>query len=490
MVTKIIIFLLFEFTINMVVFPFKTAYVNRNGEITQDSKEYNSTHFGFDNFEMPLYTEIKIGEPPQIVKTILTSETCGSFKIGISKKCVYSDEYLSYYNRNNSEDFNYTSQYKGTDPDFYFNNDASTAIDIIYTYKDIKLNNETQLKNVAFYLGTDTNDKLCGTIGFLKDDLICERIINFTTYLKREHYINNYKFMTKYNSSNEGYYIIGGKLKDIIENYDENKTFTKKVNVGVAKRVWEINIDNIKVENDDDPIQKETVGIFENDFSLILGSHYYKDYLNNTFKEYFDNKICSFNLFDKDSSTITYDKYYIIECNKEKMGIDDLKKFPKLILYTREYGTLNKFVFDYNDLFTETKYKYFYNVIFDKFKKDNWIFGKTFLRKYPINFDYESQSIEVYDNYKEEPEPDDGGGNNNPNNPKEKDNTALYIIIIAGLVAVAGVVGYFLGKYINKMRKKRANELVDDDYEYNPITRQTTDSIEPKQETNTQTPPD
>ena len=117
----------------------------------------------------------------------------------ISKLCVYSDEYLSYYNRNNSEDFNYTSQYKGTDPDFDFNNDASTAIDIIYTYKDIKLNNETQLKNVAFYLGTDTNDKLCGTIGFEKDDLICERIINFTSYLKKQRYINNYKFIRKVN---------------------------------------------------------------------------------------------------------------------------------------------------------------------------------------------------------------------------------------------------------------------------------------------------
>ena len=471
----------------MVVFPFKTAYVNRNGGITKDSKEYNSTHFGFDNFEMPLYTEIKIGEPPQIVKTILTSETCGSFKIGISKHCVYSDEYLSHYNRNDSEDFNYTSQYKGTDPDFDFNKNASTAVDIIYTYEDIKLQNETQLKNVAFYLGTDTNDKLCGTIGFRKNDLLCDRIINITTYLKRERYINNYKFMIKYNSSNEGQYIIGGKLQDIIEDYDENKTFTKKVNVGVAKRVWEINIDNIKVENDDEPIQNETIGTFENDFSLILGSQYYKEYINKTFKDYFENNICSFNLFDKEPSLITYGKYIIIECDKEKMGKDDIKKFPKLILYTREYGTLNKFTFDYNDLFTETKYKYFYNVIFDKFNNEKWIFGKAFLRKYPIDFDYESQSIEVYDtDYKEEPVPHDGS--DDPIIQKEKDYTAIYIIIIAGLVAIAGVVGYFLGKYINKMRKKRANELADDDYDYNPITRQTTDSTEPKQETNTQTP--
>ena len=45
----------------------------------------------------------------------------------------------------------------------------------------------------------------------------------------------------------------------------------------------------------------------------------------------------------------------------------------------------------------------------------------------------------------------------------------LYIVIAVALVIITGVVGYFLGKYINKMRKKRANELVDD-YDYNAKT--------------------
>ena len=39
--------------------------------------------------------------------------------------------------------------------------------------------------------------------------------------------------------------------------------------------------------------------------------------------------------------------------------------------------------------------------------------------------------------------------------------------LIVVLIAIAAVVGYFLGKYINKMRKKRANELLDD-YDYKP----------------------
>ena len=123
---------------------------------------------------------------------------------------------------------------------------------------------------------------------------------------------------------------------------------------------------------------------------------------------------------------------------------------------------MNEFSFDYNDLFTETKYKYFYNVIFDFFGVEKWQFGKLFLRKYPINFDYESQTIEVYDYHKnnDNDNPNDGGDGN-------KDHTVLYITIIVVLVIITGIVGYFLGKYINKARKKRANELLDDDYDYN-----------------------
>ena len=52
----------------------------------------------------------------------------------------------------------------------------------------------------------------------------------------------------------------------------------------------------------------------------------------------------------------------------------------------------------------------------------------------------------------------------------------LFIILACILVVITGVLGYFLGKYLNKIRKKRANELKDD-YEYNespaePINRE------------------
>ena len=44
--------------------------------------------------------------------------------------------------------------------------------------------------------------------------------------------------------------------------------------------------------------------------------------------------------------------------------------------------------------------------------------------------------------------------------------TALYIIILVIIVAILVAVAYYFGKKFNESRKRRANELNDDDFEY------------------------
>ena len=76
--------------------------------------------------------------------------------------------------------------------------------------------------------------------------------------------------------------------------------------------------------------------------------------------------------------------------------------------------------------------------------------------------------MEIYDfqDYNEEK------GSNEDKDINKKDNMILYVIIIIILsVAITGVAAYFIGKYLNKIRRKRANELVDDEYEYSPETK-------------------
>jgi flagellar basal body-associated protein FliL len=56
--------------------------------------------------------------------------------------------------------------------------------------------------------------------------------------------------------------------------------------------------------------------------------------------------------------------------------------------------------------------------------------------------------------------------NNNNNTNKGSSNTALYVILIViGVILLIGL-AYFLGKKFNESRKRRANELRDDDFDY------------------------
>ena len=91
-----------------------------------------------------------------------------------------------------------------------------------------------------------------------------------------------------------------------------------------------------------------------------------------------------------------------------------------------------------------------------------WKFGKLFLKKYFFNFETESKQIGFYVDKNE----------NAPNNPdntnnSEKTSNLWKWFLFAGLIILVGILGFFIGNKIkNKNRKKRANELDDEEYEY------------------------
>ena len=487
---KIICFILVKLTINMpvdmIVFPFKQVYEGKNKGITMNDKEYNGTNYAIDFFKSQLYIEMDLGNPPQTVKVLLSGDRC-AFKIGKSQHCVYLDQYLSYYNRNISEDFNFTGKYVARDMDFN-NTMGHTAEDSLTAFSDIELKNRTIFKKVGFFLGSDTNDKLCGIIGLEIDTPICQRIYNIVNDTKKRNYIKNYNFMIKYNNSfDDGQYIIGGELKDIIKNFNESKVFTieltksyvhiYKFGIAINKAIFGENTD----ETNNTIIDIDISGEINNDRTFIVaGPKFFGNFSARFFNTYFLDGICSIRAFDNNPGAHFYGKYNAIECDKDKFGKDDLNKFPKFYLYLGGHSEQRKIFFDANDLFSEGKYKYFFNIIFDKFVRSKLELGKVFLKKYPVNFNYEKNVIQIYDNFTEEESSDDikpGGGGE----PEPKGNRIwLYIIITIILVIMVGVLGYFLGKYLNQMRKKRANELTDDDYEYKEENK-TENKIEPEE---------
>lgn len=470
----------------MLVFPFKQVNKGKNKDITIDKKEYNGTNYAIDNFETEVITEMKMGDPYQTVKVLLSGDSC-AFKIGKSKYCVNSDEYLSYYNRNKSNDFTFTPIYSAKDMDF--NNEMGhTAEDTLTAYTDMELKNETIFKNIGFFLGSDTDEKLCGVVGLEKNNIICDRIYNLVNESKKMKYTNNYNFMLKYNnnSNNEGLYIIGGEMKDIIKNYNESNVFNIKLTDRVHIYKFGVEINKVFLGKDaNETIDVNIAGEINNDRTfIVVGNKYFDNFSTSFFNKYFQNDVCSVNIYDNDPQLVLSEKYKVIECDKEKFGKNDLKNFPRFYLYLGDYFEERKIYFDGIDLFTETKYKYFFNIIFDNNPQSKIELGKVFLKKYPVNFNYENKLLEIYDNYLEVPS-EDGKNPGGDDNPKDKGNIIwIYIMIVVILVAIFGVLGYFLGKYVNKMRKRRANELTDDDYEYKS-EEQKDNKIEPGDSINT-----
>ena len=450
---KVIIYLIWlNISISMVVLPFKTSYVNRNGNIDQNSKEYNSTHFMNDYFKRLLYTTIKMGNPPQEIKVLFTYEDCG-YKVGLAKKCINDSNYLSYYNRNISKDFNYTEAYPYHIMEF--EDDSWSAEDSIYLYKDMKLKNYEYFKKLGFYLGSDTKQPLCGVIGLSTNDLsnYCSKL-SFITNLKSKDIIENYKWIIKYTSDDEGMIIFGSNMKDIISKFDEEKLFS--IYSRKLGGRWSFNIDRIIIGDNLDEITYDEMWIeIYSDFSFLIGSEMYQKFIEKYFEEEFEKEICTKNLY----STIETPSsdYYIIECDKEKVNKEMITNFPSLSFISKELGT--DIFFDGKQLFTETKYKYFFNVMFSKWGGSSWKLGQLFLKNYQVMLNLDQEYIEIYK---------DKDNNNEKDNTKKFTNKelALYITLIIVLLSITGVLCYFLGKYLNKMRKKKANELDDDEYDY------------------------
>ena len=445
--------IILDISICIVVFPFKTILKDKNEGINEDSKDYNSTHFMNDYFTRLNYIPMKIGNPPQEVNILLTYQDCG-FKIGKAKKCIYLDNYLSYYNRNSSLDFKYTN-YSSISM-YEFRNQGSSAEDTICAYTDLELKNLKNFSNIGFYLGTDTNESICGVIGFKMDgfDNNCGKINNIIKSFNSQDVINNYQWVIKYNTIDEGLFILGGEVNEIIKNYDDNNLINVNTIFIGMKYCWGLSLQKIIINNNQTINTNLKTAEIDNDFSLIKGGYIYYEYIEkNFFKEYYSKDICVKNIWSYDK----FYRYYIIECDKEKFGNDDIKKFPNLsFIITNSESILN---LEGKDLFTETKYKFFFNVVFPEFWSEQWIFGKIFLKKFPTIIDFDKETIKIYNNYSEKTIINE--------NKNFKFNIFLIIIIIVAFI-IFGLLCYLLGKNLNKIRKKKANELNDDDYDYTP----------------------
>ena len=285
------------------------------------------------------------------------------------------------------------------------------------------------------------------------DGLYMEESTNIITQLYSKNIIKSYAFEIKYNRNEEkGKIMIGGYPHDYDSNYKESNFIYDSISLEKGLPIWLKQFDFVKYGEENINNIKNIE--FSLDSGFIVASTMNKDFFNDRF---FTNEKYAAYCGEK-----TIGNYNVKYC-REKV-IKEFKKisFSFSTLYNDELNTLE---FDYNDLFIKSKNEdyYYFQIVFQS-GYYNWLLGRPLFKKYPMVFE---QNKKIFGFYK---------SNNEEENKKISLAWVLVIILIILLICIitVGIVVYI--KLISNKRKKKANELIDDNFEYQSKTESTRQS--------------
>ena len=469
----LILYLGYQVNFQIISIPFKFDILSHH-----NYNNYNSTYFIEDYFKREIILDLFIGTPPQKINAKLNPDSeCFLFKINQSNS---SD--IKKYVPNNSSSFSEKdgliiyNPYKYARDIFHFpqiNKNYSLFI-FVENYTNTK--NDSYIPVIGINIPLITFGNICP---------------NFLLDLKNGNIINKIILSIKYNNKYEGELIIGDELSQ----YNPNKYIKSQYSTTYLNYQNFINFDSVYIpekqyyKNYDNSIIKQKFNITNNHLHInsgfIIGTEEYKDYIdNNFFNLLFNKSICKIDIIPyKDNNDKAYtNDYYVYSCySRHFTGQTSLRfpstnyyqSFPSLIFSSKnlEYN----FELAYDNLFEIISDKYYFLIIFKKNKNSNekemWDLGEPFYRKYTFSINKDAKTIGFYIGKEKNNNKTDTNINDDKKKEKNKNikirkimKYLIEIIIINILLFIA----YYFGVTVREKRKKKANELKDDDYEYYP----------------------
>ena len=463
----------FSLCLSIISIPFKL-------DILSIYKAYNSTSFYNIYGNRDILLELNIGTPAKkIMSTTNLSSSCFYFSKDDSNSSINNN-----YHPVNSTSFNLN------DKSTAFNN-LRNANDIIY-FQDIK-----KSQKIPFLLEDNSDEKIINSYYIPKIGLkhpfdssgttSLYPCSNFLYELKQAKVINNMMWTIKYNGKYNGEFIIGDDLSEL----DEDKYPSESYKTIYFDLQYSIIFDSIYAFNNisnkiqyisdsksNDIFRKASIKI---NSGVIIGTSEYKNFIdNNFFNNLINKKICQADCVND---------FLIYSCNMELIALANPRdpnsnyysKFPDLIFKSTkiEYN----FILKNNDLFEQIFGKYYFLIIFKNnattTDNDFWYLGEPFYKKYPFSINLDAKTVGFYldiekngkksnsTKNKNETNSIDDVDKNNTNDNKSMNKILKYFIEIIFVIIIA-LVAYYIGVTVNEKRKKRANELKDDNYEYMP----------------------
>lgn len=507
---KLIPFIFINYNIinAIIVIPFKINLYSPKIEGIPNITDLINQYLIHDMFST---IEIGSGSSVQKVATLITpEENILSLSSNICKrKSLDTINDLSIVSKNGLDLIQYNSEIINKKYTNYFDDDNNigTIDDSIMMYNTTYLSSQPIDQNYQFEKDTkitinyisipikdkdsNKNEKLCAILGIGSPLKKLKSIPGFINFLKSNYIINSYSWTIKFHTRKEGRLIIG----DEPHNYEsDTKLYNEKK---LKKRVsysaddenlpWSFHFKEISFLNSKNEIiyvGKWIKMILVSNIGFIISEEKYKNLiLENYFQELIDKKIC---VLEKTNMTKytrneiffgTSGIYEIFHCDKSLSK--EKIVFPKLNFTDVDLDYV--FSFGFYDLFELIDERYYFLVIFPEdithaaYKV--WYLGLPFYYPNKFVFNYDSKTIGIYD---QDIIIDNKNSSKNDGEKGEKFSGALRIIIevIIGIILV--VIAYFIGKKINESRKKRANELNDDNYEYTENTENNINGVDDK----------
>ena len=407
---NILILMLIKFILlENIKIPFETYYHTKN-KLNYMKSLYLSN----------IYTSIKLGTPYQIFNSSIKLDIIDSYVL--TKKSEL--EIFPFFNENLS------SSYKQLEIKNYYGSEIETGFlsnDKFYlslvNNKFIEINDFKFATSEKIYVKKKEEIIISSCLGFELSSYN-----NIIMQLKNNSIVENPTFTFEYNEKNKdkGELILGNK------NMGEKGfliTQTSKIENVLS---WSFQFDSIlfgekKLENINNAQIKCEI-------DLIIAP---TDFIRSLWENYFSKKgNCKKENFIL-SMVFTYN-YYVCDSNVNLDDFSELKFYEKNLNYT--------FILNKNDLFEINDGKIYFKVIEQHYYTKNWVFGRIFLKKYQLYFDYDRKTIGIYID------------------KKNQSNLEIYLLFIF-LVIIIIILIYLLFKLWKKQRKKRAFEL-NDEYEY------------------------
>ena len=452
-----------------------------------------------------LQTDNLINKPELVMKDLFYKRLITHMNIGTPEKNQMllidtndNDFYFTSLNppSDSKRGFKFSQFYEFGENLFYNESASSSYIleechdDTYHGYKEIcfakeliKFNFGNNISAVKFPIkvARGEDEPIPGVIGLSINDSMAYNLRSFLSELKLTNLIKDYYFFFDYekfyplNSIIKANLIIGDLPHNVFpDKYSKEDFITMKKTS--SSSFWTHSMDKIEVETNntkkDIQITNTKVHTFY-EFYNVIGTLEFINQIKELFlDELIEKNKCFRGKFSQNLFSYEDLNFFYCDISVENILIQNLsciKFYSKDFDYTFE---LTK-----DEIFYK-KGKYIYlTILYFKNLYNDWILGQMFTSKYNFVFNTDTREIGFYKKVNNVIH-NDNSDNNNDNkgnsfiNGDNKIKILTIIIIISSCLLFIGIIiGIVIGiKFLKNKRKKRADELIDDGYEYTSKT--------------------